>query len=348
MDGSFDGFVFEDLAPGEVASDTEAAAAATAACRIVEPGNKRSKTAEQQDTCCMVCRQPRANAKSKYCAVHKRAQESIFRDASKDKTSAEWAAYQEVFADELRAAKCLADFLEQHPDGKSKRGMSRGQVNWSEYTHSYRAGLRAADRDVCRKLDYEVFVKLMERNRGWPLQRANREWETLKNNPDIGRDQNGPTEHQLRLFVPGSITGLDEQVREKFTEEDKSLKQGFKPKAGAFNSTDIGLIKGELNKGMSSTFAASSNLAGNFVESLPQTALTNETSSKAMSVGDLLMNSLGGKRVDAGTGVTGAVAAGHGTTADEDTRSVSATLCNTQYTHTRMHAHQLNCHAHIF
>ena len=51
---------------------------------------------------CVVCREPRVSNKTKYCVAHKRCADSIYREASRDKTSPSWKAYQEIFKDEVR------------------------------------------------------------------------------------------------------------------------------------------------------------------------------------------------------------------------------------------------------
>ena len=45
---------------------------------------------------CVVCHESRMSPKTKYCAAHKRCADSIYREASKDKTSPAWTVFQEV------------------------------------------------------------------------------------------------------------------------------------------------------------------------------------------------------------------------------------------------------------
>ena len=274
-------------------------------------GSKRgNKGADAESTQCVVCRDPRISNRTKFCGQHKRAADAIFREASKDKSKPAWKSYQEVFADQMRANKVLVDFCEMYPDGKSKPGQRRGVVNWAEYTDIFRAGTQARGKDVEKKLGYEAFVKLMEHVRGWSQARANREWESLKSNPDILRDMHGPVEHPLRLYVPGNITAADEYINERFATEEKTLSKGARPKSGAF-SEDMALhIKSELNKGMSSTFAARSTFALNFHEALPHTAVTSAGLGQTMNIPELLHSNVA-KKVSDGGAPSSSGGAGH-------------------------------------
>ena len=290
------GFSFEEEASDVEEEEPEPSCQATQPASAAA-GTKNSKRgnvkAEPDSLLCVVCREPRVSNKTKYCVAHKRCADSIYREASRDKTSPSWKAYQEIFKDEVRANKVLADFLEQNPDGKAKRGERRGFVNWGEYSHSFKTGTITQDNSHYKKMDYEAFVKLMEHVRGWSQQRAHREWEVLQSNPDIQRDMAGPREYPLRLYVPGSITASDEVVQCRFAEESKSASKGIKPKNGGFTDADFNSVKGELNKGMSSGFASSSALSSNFQEVLPQTALTADFGGKALSVSDILLAAVG-------------------------------------------------------
>ena len=120
----------------------------------------------------------------------------------------------------------------------------------------------------------------------------------------------------LRLYVPGNITAADEYIKERFATEEKSLSKGARPKSGAF-SEDMALrIKSELNKGMSSTFAARSTLASNFHEALPHTAVTSAGPGQTMNIPELLHSNVAKKVSDGGEPSSSGGAGGAGHAAD--------------------------------
>ena len=102
------GFSFEEEASDVEEEEPEPSCQATQPASAAA-GTKNSKRgnvkAEPDSLLCVVCREPRVSNKTKYCVAHKRCADSIYREASRDKTSPSWKAYHKIFKDEVRANK---------------------------------------------------------------------------------------------------------------------------------------------------------------------------------------------------------------------------------------------------
>ena len=241
---------------------------------------------------CLACSNPRANKRTKFCIVHKRAWDSISKSAGKDKTSVEFTAFQEVAKDDIKVCKVVIDFVRDNPEGQAKKGISRGKVEWSRYVHTFRQFGMVADDDDDMKLDYESFLTRMKNVRGWDMTKADAEWELLKADPSIDRDQAGTTDFPLRLQVPANLCVSSYVKNRRGTEEGKTLELAGKSFKGTLPAAETTKIQSELGKGFSASFlqAGSSTVGTTFsslTQALPENAITSDVEKRL--AGDYLV-----------------------------------------------------------
>ena len=215
---------------------------------------------------CVVCDEERCSKKSKYCNTHRRAFDCIQRQCLKGHTkehpTKEGNEFLQVFGDskaagdDTTAARVLMDFVRMFPEGQSKSTKKRGPIDISQYVHTQGVKKFCGDRARRPKLDYEAFICRTRTCRNWSAQKSDIEWNKMKSNDQIERDNLGPPDAPLRLFIPSWMVaedGVDDGVQ-RF--EQKSLHS--MSKAAKMTEEDKQAILGEVALGFSRLHAPDS------------------------------------------------------------------------------------------
>ncbi len=235
----------------EAAADTKSWKKSGSSARTTSTGTVGKKT-------CPLCDAITAGT-SRFCGLHKRAYESIYRQATKDAGSTMCADFVAIFGDKRAATfaqpsvayKVILDFCELNPDGKGAAGRKRPLQDLAQYVHSQGAREEEQHRVVCMKWDFELFCTEMASRRGWSVAQCRTKWDELEADPSTGRDMLGPGTSgggsSLRLHIPGSLTGADsvELVRSRF--EEKRLDRFAK--AARMGDEVASKIQAECEKG---------------------------------------------------------------------------------------------------
>ena len=163
--------------------------------------------------------------KSKFCALHKRANGCLYRDAQaqvKSKTDVNAInGYTAMVDDPNKHAEQLVKFVRENPE--TGTGKKRGQVEWAQYVHTFGARTYADQAEVMKKKPRREFVQWYMRRKGCPYVEA----ESYKADPRTERDflgDMGDGDDGLRLWIP---TGPVRKVGNKSFEQ-KELCQGTK------------------------------------------------------------------------------------------------------------------------
>jgi hypothetical protein len=173
---------------------------------------------------CKTCDE--ACGKQSYCPKHRRAKESIMRQACKgwsegQPETEEVAAFHTIFGRLARKAKggneavqamcgdnslanqVLVEFCETYPDGKemgkSTRGKVRGKISLTRYVHQHSYQQSVENVSARRKWDFEFFWNQMKHGRAWAFEKSLKEWNKLRDTPGTKRDYLGPVDAPLRL-----------------------------------------------------------------------------------------------------------------------------------------------------
>eukprot|EP00971_Amphidinium_carterae_P160289 3177562-Amphidinium_carterae.1 len=82
-----------------------------------QPAKKPNEKPKEPPVACSMCTEPRV-AKSKFCLVHKRVSDCLYREADKKRkkngpADADWMAYERIVAEESLFKKAISDFLER-------------------------------------------------------------------------------------------------------------------------------------------------------------------------------------------------------------------------------------------
>jgi hypothetical protein len=209
-------------------------------------GASSSYTVDDGSGVCKVCDDMVGfGIKSKFCPIHRRAHDSISRQALKGirmdpatKQPIETdqsLAYKQVFGhvkkgqvtyegDAAIAARVILDFCEQFPEGKEKSTKQRGPITLSRYVHEQ--GNRIEDQMVSERplWDYELFETQLCNLRRWKPQKCKHMWDTvLKPEPTCKGDNGGPPDAPLRLRIPAWLIGGDKESHVEMEYEDKKL-----------------------------------------------------------------------------------------------------------------------------
>ncbi len=183
---------------------------------------------------CAICDQP--TQKARYCKEHLRGYECIYRDATTEEARANGnlAEFERIFGDakqrksgdipmEAVAHQIVHDFCALYPGGQKPKGVKRGKVVWSKYTHSQGYTAEQNEMEADRWMDQELFAGLMKSARGWNAQRANEFWDEQWQRKVFPQDANGPPWSKERMQIPSNIVGDDRSERKAGEYESKSV-----------------------------------------------------------------------------------------------------------------------------
>lgn len=123
---------------------------------------------------CEACGERQA-PKSRWCIIHRRAADNMYRSAMKGTTSEldteQSIAFKAIFGarktkhlpgyvgEPALAVKAVLDYIEHFPDGKEKATRTRGHIDLTQYTH--KQGHRTSSDTVsrARMMDIELFTR---------------------------------------------------------------------------------------------------------------------------------------------------------------------------------------------
>eukprot|EP00969_Alexandrium_andersonii_P191244 8447645-Alexandrium_andersonii.AAC.1 len=72
-------------------------------------------------------------------------------------------------------------------------------------------------------LDFGLFCSKLKACRGWGHQKCKTEWEKLKKNPALEKDNKGTEEFPVRVEVPANLVGEDWRNHQHGDREEKRL-----------------------------------------------------------------------------------------------------------------------------
>ncbi|CAK0882883.1 unnamed protein product, partial [Prorocentrum cordatum] len=202
---------------------------------------------------CIVCGEPRC-MRHRFCKPHKSLAESLRVDAERqdlDKTKATGTkttecsdAHKEAMADPARCVMKMKMAEEANPS--ASKGKKRIKFDHMDHAHSFRIQNVAEDFNLLKKVDFIEFSTTMERKRRWTPARSLQEWDKLKDDPSIGRDNLGQEKgFELRLHLKkGDYVKVGTA-----SIEEKSLTNTSKKMKSA-SADELSQMRAELSMGM--------------------------------------------------------------------------------------------------
>ncbi|CAK0856521.1 unnamed protein product [Prorocentrum cordatum] len=202
---------------------------------------------------CIVCGEPRY-MRHRFCKPHKSLAESLRVDAERqdlDKTKATGTkttecsdAHKEAMADPARCVMKMKMAEEANPS--ASKGKKRIKFDHMDHAHSFRKQNVAEDFNLLKKVDFIEFSTTMERKRRWTPARSLQEWDKLKDDPSIGRDNLGQEKgFELRLHLKkGDYVKVGTA-----SIEEKSLTNTSKKMKSA-SADELSQMRAELSMGM--------------------------------------------------------------------------------------------------
>lgn len=147
-------------------------------------------------------------------------------------SSPEYTAFKQIFGGKKSpglphvATQTLIDFCLRFPDGNGNSKRTDGSFSLTSFIES--SGTRVSDEDIQAnpKMDYELFCIEMENKRHWKPQQCFEEWEKLKADKSVDRNELG--RFGLQLAIPGSWLGADMGVKRLSNFEEKRVNTATK------------------------------------------------------------------------------------------------------------------------
>ena len=207
------------------------------------------------ESTCIACSEKRY-LRFRVCRTHKNVTDSMARDAkAKDtaatkqtgvQTTASYDAHTETMKDDVLAALKICKFEADNP--AAQRGRKRGSFDHCEFNHQYSTRQINRNFKQVKMMDEVEFCTLKETTRRWTVTKSLAEWEKLKSDLSVRRDNKGEdSECPLRLeVVIGEFTN-----EEDVTEESKNYSIHAK-RMKSMAPADLKQVLQELRMGMRS------------------------------------------------------------------------------------------------
>eukprot|EP00959_Pyramimonas_sp_CCMP1952_P055459 1159205-Pyramimonas_sp.AAC.1 len=113
----------------------------------------------------------------------------------------------------------------------------------------------------------------MENLRKWAPEKSKAYWEEQKADPDVGRDEDGPSWSKQRLWLPKNLFGQDSLDDRQGKCEDKGLNHSTKSNCKIDQET-INQMRAEASRGFKRPFSATASLSGEMHRPLTSDAVT--------------------------------------------------------------------------
>ena len=241
-------------------------------------GTPRAKPGSE----CVLCAQPRASNRSKYCSVHKRVSDNLTNSEKRllkqhGLASPEYTAYLEAWKNASESVKnrAILEYLRQYPDGKGKAGLRRGNFDFTEFQHKFIVSATSGDGERDKKLDYEAFIRCMADTRGWDATRSDAKWHQLFRDVKVERDNGGP-DGGVRLVIPSSLVAGGFVERKREVGESKEILDHKRLKLD--DNMQVDDLKSELFQGFSQTWSSGA-ATDSMCDMLPRGAATAQVGS---------------------------------------------------------------------
>ena len=164
---------------------------------------------------CIACPFPRCY-NNRFCRVHKRVWDSIYRDINAKKKKqpavyqAEMSAHKKISSSDTLSAHKVLEFQRQFPEVIP--GKRRGAFDHCRFSDFFAATSFSSEQSWGKMTCFIEYSRKMDRNYGWTLQQARARWQYWKNE-GVKSDVLGEVEGWAeRLYIPkGDFSVVGEQ-----------------------------------------------------------------------------------------------------------------------------------------
>ena len=232
---------------------------AAASTRASDSGSTCASLASERSLCkqCLVCDEP---SKGRFCNLHKKCYESIYRDAMTEASAenGDKKNFESVFGNEAErkksivpqpavACQILSEFGANYTVLGKRQTEKKGKVEYSKYAHVEKTFAKKSDLNTDRWMDLELFCGQMKNCRGWSFDKSSSYFQEAWARKEWEQDMGGPAWSKERLKVKSWLLGEDRSEGEAGSMEEKKLEVASKEQK---LSEDIqNKIRGELGKG---------------------------------------------------------------------------------------------------
>ena len=156
------------------------------------------KRAAKEQPLCVLCVQPRANAKTSYCGMHKRSADNLqnqggFLKKKYGEESSQYILWEQHWKNGSAGQrhKAIIKYSQLYGGKPGKPGTRKGELDFSQFEHVFRQSVQEEEDDAIWRTDFEVFQNKMKELRGWSFEQSQLEWDELSANDSVKRDYSG-------------------------------------------------------------------------------------------------------------------------------------------------------------